>query len=286
MAQEEKKEFERAVGETSLTAPSDRDSSKRWRPDRAPPLTEDEGDEAVKDLHKKEYVYKYPRKDRSYADPDLPLQTYGLISFVPAKGAQPNARGIYGFAKLRGNFKTLAEADQRAEHIIRNHDSYHNISTCWVGRPFPFTNERAFSEDVREIDIRKEEAESMSEAIKRMKKKDKREIEEIQERERLLKEDVKKDDVEPFDNYITNKVKKAQLTWTYQEHAKKMEECKNLIIKARNTLDELDSEYPDFKHKYFDKYMEARKSAGLEESKEEVKNNFMKYLVEDVELDF
>ena len=83
MATEEKKEA--AVGETSLTAPSDRDRSKRWRPDRAPPLTDEETEEAKKDLVKKEHVYRYPRKDRSYADPDLPLQTYGLVSFVPAK---------------------------------------------------------------------------------------------------------------------------------------------------------------------------------------------------------
>lgn len=284
MATEEKKEP--AVGESSLTAPSDRDRTKRWRPDRAPPLTDEQTDEAMTDLVKKDHIYKYPRKDRSYADPDLPLQTYGLVSFVPAKGAKPNERGIYGFAKLRGNFKTMAEADQRAEHLIRNHDSYHNISTCWVGRPFPFTTERSFSEDVREIDIRKEEAESMSEAIKRMKKKDKREIEEIKEREKLLKADVKKDEEDPFDTYITCKVKKAQLTWTYKEHEKKMNECKDLIIKTRGTLKELDEEYPDFKDKYFEKYMDARRNAGLEESKAETKDNFMKYLVEDVKLDF
>ena len=31
------------------------------------------------------------------------MQRIGLLSFVPAKGATPNSKGIYGFAKMRGN---------------------------------------------------------------------------------------------------------------------------------------------------------------------------------------
>ena len=34
------------------------------------------------------------------------MQNIGLISFVPAKGATPNDNGVFGFAKLRGNFST------------------------------------------------------------------------------------------------------------------------------------------------------------------------------------
>lgn len=276
-----------APQESSLTAPADRDPTKRWRPTMAAPLTEEELEHAKKDLVDKNFIKKYSQAERSYADPVLPAQTLGLISFVPAKGATPNRNGVYGFAKLRGNYSNMFEADQRAEMLIKNHDSYNQISTCYVGRPFPLTECRKFSEDVKEIDIRKEAAESMGEAIKRQRKKDDREMQEIKDREKLLKEDVKKkpgDD--PYEEYITMRVKRAQLVWTYQEHKKKIEEVRDLIIKTREKIKKMDEEHPDYNDSYFEKYRQARLQAGLKETTEESADNFMKYLVEDIDLDF
>jgi hypothetical protein len=253
----------------------------------AAPLTEEELEHAKKDLVDKNFIKKYSQAERSYADPVLPAQTLGLISFVPAKGATPNRNGVYGFAKLRGNYSNMFEADQRSEMLIKNHDSYNQISTCYVGRPFPLTESRKFSEDVKEIDIRKEAAESMGEAIKRQRKKDDREMQEIKDREKLLKEDVKKkpgDD--PYEEYITMRVKRAQLVWTYQEHKKKMEEVRDLIIKTREKIKEMDEEHPDYNDSYFEKYRQARLQPGLKETTEESADNFMKYLVEDIDLDF
>ncbi len=276
-----------APQESSLTAPVDRDPTKRWRPTMAAPLTEEELEHAKKDLVDKKFIKQYSQAERSYADPVLPAQTLGLISFVPAKGATPNRNGVYGFAKLRGNYSNMFEADQRSEMLIKNHDSYNQISTCYVGRPFPLTESRKFSEDVKEIDIRKEAAESMGEAIKRQRKKDDREMQEIKDREKLLKEDVKKkpgDD--PYEEYITMRVKRAQLVWTYQEHKKKIEEVRDLIIKTREKIEEMDEEHPDYNDSYFEKYRQARLQAGLKETTEESADNFMKYLVEDVDLAF
>ena len=273
--------------EGSLTAPSDRDQTKRWRPTMAAPLTDTEMKDAAVDLINTSYVTNYTRAERSYADPVLPNQLLGLISFTPAKDAKPNKNGIYGFCKLRGNYATLMDADNRAEFLVRNHDSYNQINTCYVGRPFPLTESRKFSDDIMEVDLNKEAAESMSSAIKRQQKKDAREMKEIQDREKLLKEDVKKrpgDD--PFEDYITTRVKRAQLVWNYKEHQKKMLEVKDLIIKCREKIVVMDEEHPDFDGKYFDKYRNARIDAGLDETTEQTEQNFMKYLVKDVDLDF
>jgi hypothetical protein len=127
----------------------------------------------------------------------------------------------------------------------------------------------------------------MGEAIKRQRKKDEREMKEIADREKALKDDVKKkpgDD--PYEEYITARVKQAQLIWTYKEHQKKMAEIKELIIKTRKQVKEFDEEHPDYAGNYFEKYRAARIEAGLEETNEESEQNFMKYMVEDVELDF
>jgi len=281
------KTYPLATDESSLTAPEDRDHSKRWKAQVSEPaLSPEETEGALQDLCNKDAIFR--KVERSYADPQMREQKLGLISFLPAKGASPNKHGIYGFAKLRGNYATLAEADERSEFLIRNHDSYNQIMTCYVGRPFPVTSSRKFSEDVREVDIRKEAAETMGEAIKRQTRKDEREVKEIKERERLLREDVKKIKEDPYDVYITSRVKKAQLVWTYHEHEKKMAEVKELIIKTRKDIVQLDEEHPDFKNTYLEKYRKARLDAGLKETTEETGNNFMKYLAEDIEegLDF
>jgi hypothetical protein len=276
-----------APNEGSLTAPADRDRTKRWRPSMAAPLTDEELKCAKEDLVDKHYIKKYSQAERSYADPVLPAQLLGLISFVPAKGATANKNGVYGFAKLRGNYSTMFEADKRAEMLIRDHDSYNQISTCYVGRPFPITENRKFSGEINEVDLNKEAAESMGNAITRQRKKDEREVQEIKDREKLLKEDVKvKPGDNPYEEYITLRVKRAQLVWTYKEHLSKIEEVKNLIIKTREHIQKMDEEHPDYNDSYFEKYRQARVDAGLKETTEESSQNFMKYLVEDVELDF
>lgn len=272
--------------ECSLTAPEDRDRNNKWLPNQSvPPLSDTQAALAFQELNITDFTEKFPKVERLYADPRIELQNIGLISFIPAKGATPNENGVYGFAKLRGNFGTEIEASQRASFLIRNVDSVHQIFHTYVGRPFPLTNSSKYSKETDEIDIRREMADSISSDIKKKKLSDQREIQDMQEREQALKDDVEKAP-DPFEEYITLKTKKAQITWTFLEHQKKEKECKEIIIKSRDRLSELDKEFPDFHSKYFDKYMEARKKAGLKETKEESENNFIKYMVEEVDLGF
>lgn len=273
--------------ENSLTAPSDRDRENHWRPEQgAPELKNNEVDEAMATLNNTDFINKFPRVDRTYADPPPPLQRIGLISFTPAKGATPNEKGVFGFAKLRGNYDSDIEANQRAEFLIRNVDSYHQIYHTYVGRPFPITSSSKYSAETDEIDIRKEMTKAVSQNIKEKKQEEQQIVAEIKQREEKLLEESKKDEEDPYETYITLRVKKAQLTWTYLEHQKKMEEVREIILKTRKELKDLDDEYPDYQDTYYDKYMKARTDAGITESTEESQNNFMKFLVEDAVLDF
>jgi hypothetical protein len=277
--------------ESALTAPEDRDLNNKWKPDQTtPPLTDEETKLAMEEKNVDVFLSKYPKVDRTYADPIDPIQKIGLISFTPAKGAKPNAKGIYGFAKMRGNFATEIEANQKAEDIIRNYDSYNTVYHAYVGRPFPLTESSDYSATTDEIDIRKDVRESVSHNIKQKKKDEYEEINEIKEREEALIEQQKpaknneEVEVDPYEEYITLKVKKAQLSWTYLEHISKMKEIKDIIISTKETLDKLDEEHPDFKDSYYKKYLDARNSSGLDSSKESTQNNFMKFMVEDAVL--
>lgn len=277
--------------ESSLTAPEDRTSTreKPWRPSRAPPLSLDEADKAFEVLNDNSYIgLNFPRVDRVYADPAIVNQVYGLFSFVPAKGAKPNENGVFGYAKLRGNYGTDIEASQKAEDIIRNVDSYHTLYHCFVGRPFPLTSSSKYTKEVNEIDIRKQMTESVSSEIKQKKATEKRAMEEIQEREAALLEENRKiqagEDIEDvFDTYITLKVKKAQLTYTYTEHQKKMEEIRHILVTTKKNIEDLDATNPEFNERYFEKYRKARLSAGLEDVNKS-EENFIKFMVEDVSL--
>lgn len=270
---------------STLTALSNQNSADKINVDSsAPALTPEQTAEAVKDLNISSYVQRYTAVERAFADPVIDLQKIGLISFVPARGAKPNEQGIYGFAKLRGNFATEIEANARAEHLIRNHDSYHQIYHTYVGRPFPLTTTSDFSKEVYKVDVQKEATMAIGDEVKRKREKEQKDIEEIKEREKQLLEDVKRKEEPTDDHYTTLRVKKAQLAWTYLETDKKMKQMCVSIAKAMKEIEELDEKHPELKNNYFNKYMDARKQAGLSTDKDSVDTSFMKYLVEDADI--
>lgn len=273
--------------ENSLTDPLDRDRVNKWRPEQGvAPLNDEQASAAFQTLNNTAFIDKFPKVDRTYADPIIPMQYIGLVSFTPAKGATPNENGVFGFAKLRGNFSTEIEASQRAEFLIRNVDSYHQIYHTYVGRPFPITSSSKYSAETSEIDIRKETTQSISTDVKNKKEDEEREIREIKQREEKLIEESKREEVDPYDEYITLRVKLAQLSWTYLEHQRKMAEVKDIVIKTRKEIKDLDDTHPTFQNSYYEKYMKARRDAGIKETKEESEKNFIKFLVEDAPLDF
>lgn len=273
--------------ESSITPPEDRDLENKWKPDQfIPPLTDKETTIAIGELNINSYVERFPKVDRTYADPPLSMQNIGLFSFMPAKGAKPNSNGVFGFAKIRGTFNSELEANQRAENIIRNVDSYNKIFHCYVGRPFPVTIDSKYSAETEEIDIRKEMTQTVSQNIKDKKDDEYKTIQEIKQKEEALLADVQKKDEDPYEEYITQKVKYAQLAFTYLEHQKKMAEVKDIIIKTRQKIKEMDENYPEFIKNYYKKYMDAREAAGIKDNNENSEANFIKFMVEDADLGF
>jgi hypothetical protein len=272
----------RLTTESTLTTPCDRNTENKFKLDgNIPVLNENESEVAIKSLNNKSYISNFPQVERRYADPVISDQKICLISFVPAKGATPNENGIYGFAKVRGSYPNDAEANQRAEYLIKNIDSYHKIYHSHVGRPFPLTNSSDFSQEIIKINLKQDLTDSMSADMKNKRNQEQKEMEEIRDREKELLEDTKRE--EPTDDhYTTLRVKKAQLTWTYIETEKKLQQMAGLIAKAMHETEQLDRNYPELKEKYYNKYMEARKTAGLPTDAKTMDQSFMKYLVEDV----
>lgn len=258
----------------SLVSPSDR-TNKPYQVKAVEPLPDDDVVKAMETLNKD---LKFAQVDRYYADPNLPNQKIALVSFVPSKGATPDKDNIYGMMKVRGVFATEEEANERAEFLIRNVDSYHDVFHAYVGRPFPVTSSDGFSNELKTIDIRKKTTELISQDILSKKASEKKEMTDIQDREKNLLEESKRaaagEAPDPFDTYITTQVKRAQLAWTYHETLKKMDQMKVSYNSTAETIQELDKEHPDFIDRYKDQYMKARTESGIPEDHD----SFIKYL--------
>ena len=271
----------------SLTSPNDRTQTDTFKAHvGAPNLTDAETAAATKALISNSMVSNYPELERQYIDPPIQLQKYGLISFVPSKGAKPDKDGIFGFAKLRGHYETEQEAQERAELLIKTVDSYHGINIYHVGRPVPITADPRYSARTAKVDIKNNLVHTISEDVKQKRDKEKAEMEEMKNREKRLLEEGKPDFVEdPFEKYTTLRVKKAQLVWTYDRTLKQLEKVKESIIKTRQEISQMDSENADFQKQHIERYMAARKSAGIPDDATS-EDNYLRFFVEDIDLGF
>jgi len=270
---------------SSLTAPWDKTEDEEVDSSQ-PRLSKKETQEAKKELVQNELLTLFPKSDRFYADPMYGNQVYCLHSFVPTKGAKPDDQGVYGFIKCRGTFSTTAEADQRAEWIIRNTDSYHTIQTAYVGRPFPIFKGN-YIKEVNSVDIKQKAIDTTSEHIKQKREEERKEVESIKQREEKLMEETKEDYIKPPEEVYTElQVKRANLVHFYVEARNKLEELKGKILKTRADIKAMDDESDVYREDYKDRYMKARAAAGITEEQKEA--NFMTYLFteEEAELGF
>jgi hypothetical protein len=269
--------------QNSLTSPADlnRDEPKSF--DVRKTLTDNEADLAFKELNITTFVDRFPRFEKFYADQPIPNQTYALLSFVPSKGASPDKDGVYGMVKCRGNFSTKEEADLHAERLIKTADSYHSIYQSYVGRPFPLAKSKKYITETVDIDVKKKVVEENSNHIRQLRDEEKNTVKEIEQKQEELMKDVDENKIEDrLELYTESMVKKAQLTWTYFNTMKKLDEMKKTILNTRKLVATMDEENPDYKVQYMERYMIARKKSGLPETDD----SFLKYMGEDLELGF
>lgn len=255
----------------------------------AEPLTSEQTQNAVAGLYNNTSISNFPRVERKYADPAITNQNYALVSFVPSKDATPDGDGCYGMMKIRGVFASLEEADERAEYIIRNVDSYQSILTTFVGRPFPLIpgDAEKYGATLNKIDVNKKTEEVISKDVKTKREQENKEMADIREREERLKQDVKQEveDLPSEDVYTTLRVKRSQLIHTYMENIKKMRELKALIYDTDKEIQAMDKQDSTLIEQYHERYMDARRESGFTDEMVNDTDTFMKYLGNDINLD-
>lgn len=250
----------------------------------APALTENQVNEAK---HLLKPIWKTVTRVKN--DPVVRDQEYGLISFTPARGVQPNEFGVYGIAKLRGNYPTSDKAASAAETIVREIDSCNEIYTVKVGQSFPLSKNVKFVSEFSSIDLSKEVTNEEKVRVQSEVTKEKKEKKKIMDRERQLLNEHKEIldgtyEEDPLDIYIRAKVKRAQLKYTLETTLKRIQdEIKPALKAAFDELAELDKKNPNLKETYLKHYLDARRESGLEtefNTQTGSQLDFMKYLDE------
>lgn len=262
---------------SSLTAPWDRDT-----------LTSEEVAFARQKLYDMSYLEKFPMREKTFCDPIYNSQNFCIHSFVPSKGATPDSRGVFGFMKCRGTFTDKHEAKCRAEFLLKYHDSYHAMQTGYCGKPFPVcVDSRKYCETVDEVDIKEHAKSTINEDLLEKRREEKKQIDEIKEREKKLLEESKEDYKEdPMERYTTLHVKRASIMDTYERTKKHLEELKRIIVNTRKEIKIMDKENRMYKKEYKDKYLRTREELGLPIDDEAMASSALRYIIDDVNFEF
>ena len=221
---------------------------------KEPPLNEEETKNAVADLYRDDYVKSYRKADRLYCDPSIPGQEHCLISYIPAKNAKPDESGIYGMIKVRGTYRTVEEASERATELINKVDSYHKIFQAYVGKPFPITDNKFYAAEKHSVSDEVEKIAAHD--VQVYDEREKRELQEIKKAKEKLMEEVSEDHEDtPIEKYIVSKVKRSNAVWVYKRCAEKMKELREIFKTSMEELNELDQQDSELKDNYKEKYI-------------------------------
>ena len=239
------------------------------RPDCTPgtrSLTDEEIKDAKKELVNFSFLnLNYPKTIRIRRDPPLAQQNYCLFTFTPSSGAAPDKDGCFGVVKFRGSFPTPREAEEWAENLIRGVDSYNENIIGYVGTDFPLTVDSKYCLSTKEVDVRSKVDSVVKDNIRHQRENDKKEMEEIQERQRQLLADTsesKQECVDDLDYYITLRVKRANIRILQEECEKKLKECAKILKKTTTEINEMDDRYPEYIKEYQERYKNALDSIG------------------------
>jgi hypothetical protein len=257
-----------------------------WKSSKSKPLTDDELVHAFEDL----YVDKYIKADRKYIDPKVSGQKYALFSFNPTNGSKPDEDGIYGFIKVRGTFNRLEEAEEKSKELIQ-YQSANQIFVCDVGSPTPLQSRVLDRNNVVEVDHPDRESDEnlkYANLIKEQTTKEKHQIEEIKKKVEYLKEDVTKDpnEKEPLQIYLELNQKRATAAYLYTQHQEKLEETKNIVLRSRQQISDMDQEHPNLKEEYLEHYKKTCEECGIDKAEDNMAIMIKKYFGEDPDLGF
>lgn len=245
-------------------------------------LTEAELQQAFRKL-----VTRYPKIETRFIDAVIPPnQTFCNFSFVPAAGAKPDTKGMYGVVKFRGAFATEQDAEAQAVKIIETSDAYHHIHMGLTGHPMPLVTDDNddFTLEVQSVGLKETLQKEMSEDMKKRREKEKKELDEAKARADTLKkkeEAAIRGEVDEFDQYTTLRVKRANLIFSIYESLKNTKRLKDTLTATITQIENMDAKDSRFAKDVSERYRNACREVGIPDEK----NNILRFLVGPIPFD-
>lgn len=209
----------------------------------------------------------YPKVARSKKDEGISKQHMGLVSFVLLKEPQKlkNGKPLYGFFKLRGNWADLEQAESKAARIVREQDSKYKIRVVDVGEWLPLTDDDGLAQKNVNINLdatdeeRKREIAMREEEANRAAK-----MRELREREEEVRNGGDyNDDTKSLNHYTMKMVVWLRIQENIEQLRTQISSLEGKLEGVRDTLRNLDDEFPEYQRSWIDNYNIERRKAGI-----------------------
>lgn len=221
----------------------------------APPLTDDETKQAMKEL-----VRTYPKVVRNKCDPEIPRQDIGNISFKLLKEPKD---GVHGIFIVRGVFEDVDKATDRAELIIKTVDSTVPIHQFYMGYWGLITNNEQFTSDQLDVKTSEQEKALRDRAQKEADLKSEQIKKELKDRKAELEKERTTEDFDTLDYFTTQRVSERELRGFIKRKEEDLITQKNSLKKVQGIIGELKKKHPEYDDQWLDNYNKARERAGL-----------------------
>lgn len=191
-------------------------------------------------------------------------QTYAGLSFMIL---DKPIKGISAFVKVRGAWETKEDLVAHAKNIIIDTDSLYATQGVEMGSWVPVTTDSKYVAE--EVLVREDLTTGKIEddPIKKAEDRHKAVIEQLRQREKILRDDSAPDDPtsdkDGIEYYGMRKVTIKSIQEYIAEGEEKLNELKKTRDEMVKEVRDLDEKHPDYKEKWIDVYNQKRKEVGL-----------------------
>lgn len=222
----------------------------------------------------------YKQSNSVYRNEPIDRQNYALFSFKPTQNCKPDNDGIYGAIKIIGTYVTKDDAEKISKELIKFKNEI-QLFLCDVGAPIFMKNKPEQNLLIIDNDDSK-----YGQILSQQDDKQRDEIKYIKKREEELRKDVSGNHKKPIDKYLELTQKRATYQYMYEERENEKNIIRDMIIKCRKDLKELDDNDPTLKKNYMDHYQQTCKECGIDQNTDKMALTIKKYFGKDPVMDF
>lgn len=218
---------------------------------------------------------KHNVSTRSEVDPPVKIkvrkQSIGVVAYELFDTPRILATGgkLYGLFKVRGVFEDESDAEGHINTLITKHDDKHINYMYEIGKWYPITTDRKFiqlkeiQDGTGSVKVNTASAELDRHRLEEMRKKEAKQLEEIKERERELKERVFDENQDTLDAYTLCRNTEMLQQQTIDDNEKQLIKLKEKHMEWVKRCRKIEALHPEYKDQWVVNLNKERIKAGM-----------------------